>query len=733
MASADRSDVSAGRSLQRAATASPMMLRDGLNRASAAHEGERPPSPGQDVLAKMHEASSNGRNGSRDRIPHGVNLHVQTEQTSAVEVTSPEQSVSSSTRFHWPSRRRGPGSITSSITSNSSAGRSLRANTRHRDDYVHSLEAAQHYHDRRNKSRHGSKERSRESSRGRHDSRERKTKPRESSGERGRALARSWTKPKRSPTSPIPMSPEDLANLSTANTGVPEPLTVRKSGGQVSNANSRTCSRGSNRKSPEDRPRPPALDIRGRTVCRDTSHQRSPSSPLTLSASALHYQGSEDEEDYKRAMQAQEDFRARHARSSSRGFHSPATAERKRSKSRRRVAELLDSRQPLPLASQGRAASTEHAGDLRQMKDERQRKKEQAARELEERRKSLAKRPQAPPIPHPNEICSPLTRVGVETAVAQAGRDDLLPRSATEPPKTTFARSGPPIGLPATPKAMRLIMESESMGRTGREAAEVTPIPLTFAQRHSPNTSPDKERGVGLLTLLPSTVYQPPGRPAIPRSMSAPIPDETHHTRRARKVGSGESWTVDEVVDGQRRRSQEEPAPPPQPPPPVLKELQHLAVPPPPPPAPLPHTQHQHGQGAVGSGMIEIVMDDEESAPVAAAPNDGMVPVIAAPAPPSRGHRRGRSSGDGSLSRRLSKATERLRSASRGGKDSGRSVIRSPPIETGRGNTPKSAVQLRFPITGISLPASQEADMMRSPLEAKGKAVPTGLHHGEMF
>ncbi|KAK7583424.1 hypothetical protein V3481_012712 [Fusarium oxysporum f. sp. vasinfectum] len=37
----------------------------------------------------------------------------------------------------------------------------------------------------------------------------------------------------------------------------------------------------------------------------------------------------------------------------------------------------------------GRAASTEHAGDLKQMKDKRQRK-EQAARELEERRKSLA-------------------------------------------------------------------------------------------------------------------------------------------------------------------------------------------------------------------------------------------------------------------------------------------------------------------------------------------------------
>lgn len=734
MTSAEQGGLAAGMSLQRAATASPMMMRDRFKRAAATPEGQRPLSPDQGILAKMKEARSNSRNGSRDRIPRGVNLHVQTEQTCTAEVTSPEQSVSSSTRFHWPTRRRGPGSVASSLTSNSSAGRSLRANLRHREDYIHSLDVAQNYPSRRSNSRHRSKERSRESSRGRHGSRERRTKPREMSDERGRTEARSWTKPKRSPTSPIPMSPEDLANLSTArNKDVPEPLTVRKSGAQAPNTISRTSSRGSNRRIPEDRPRPPALDIRGRSARRETSQQRSPSSPLPLSASALHYQGSEDEEDFKRAMQARDDFRARHGRSSSRGINSPATAERERSKSRRREAtELPDGHPPLPLASNGRAASTEHAGDLRQMKDERQRKKEQAARELEERRKSLAKRPQAPQIPHPNDIRSPSMRVGVETADLKPGNDDVPPRSATEPPRMMHVRSGPPIGLPATPKAMRLMMQSDHSGRASRDAAEVPPLPLTFAQRHSPNTSPDKEKDAGLLALLPSTVYQPPGRPAIPRSMSAPIPDESHHPRGARKASCGDARGIDEVVNGQRRRSHEEPTPPPPPPPPsppVLKELQHLAVPPPPPPAPLPHAQRQRNQGAVGAGMIEIVMDDEDNVPIAAAPNDGMVPVIALPAPPSKGHRRGRSSGDGSLSGRLSKATERLRSASRGRKDSGRSAAKSPFID----NSPMPAAQTHYLVSGMLQPVNYGTDLVRSPIESKGKHIATGLHHSEMI
>ena len=208
MSSAEQDNLAAGILLQRAATASPMMMRDGYQRVVKGREGERPPSPNQDILSRMQEARSNHRNGSRGRIPPGVNLQLKPlDQPSHADITSPEQSVTSSTRFHWPSRRRAPGSVTSSITSTSSAGRSLRTSQKHRDDYIHSLDAAHHY-SKRNRSRGGSAERARESSRGRHGSRERRTKSRETSEERGRTSARGWTKPKRSPTSPIPMSPE---------------------------------------------------------------------------------------------------------------------------------------------------------------------------------------------------------------------------------------------------------------------------------------------------------------------------------------------------------------------------------------------------------------------------------------------------------------------------------------------------------------------------------------------
>ncbi|KAK4094884.1 hypothetical protein PCL_03139 [Purpureocillium lilacinum] len=740
MSSSEQENLAAGIALQRAATASPMMMRDRFKRVvvgNAAITGERPPSPSQDVFAKMREATSTRRNGSRDRIPQGVNLQVHTEQPSTAEVTSPEQSVSSSTRFHWPTRRRGPGSVASSITSNSSAGRSLRTNPRHRDDYIHSLETAQHY-SKRNRSQHGSKERTRDSSRGRHGSRERRGKSREASEERGRASARSWTKPKRSPTSPVPMSPEDLANLTTSKhlDDAAEPSTVRKASGTKFKTGSRTSSRGSGRRSPDGRPRPAALDIRGRTNDREGAHQRSPSSPLPLSANALHYQGSEDEEDLTKAMLARETFRAKHSRSGSRTVSSPLVSKRERSESRRKeAAEAVDT---LPaLVSHGRATSTEHAGDLRQMKDERQRKKEQAARELEERRKSLAKRPQAPQIPHPNDFNPPMARIGVEMSEPNDAAQDLPPRSATEPPKSMYARSGPAIGLPATPKAMRLIIEAENSKKVANDAPKMPPVPVTFAQSLSPNTSPKKEAALEPLTLLPSTVYQPPQRPMIPRSMSAPIPDEPDQGRYSRKASVGEVRGIDEVVGNSRRRSGDDSVPPPPPPlpvaPPMLKELQHLAVPPPPPPAPLPHSRRTPSQGAIGSGMIEIVMDEDDNAPVAAAPNDGMVPVIPPPAPPSRGHNRGRSIGDGgSISGRLSKATERLRSASRGRKDAARHV-RSPSVDLPKDAGLIHASQVRSPVAGVPPPVMYDTDVVRSPIDGKSKHLSTGLHRSEMI
>lgn len=754
--SATQDNMMTGLAMQRAATASPMMMREKFQRGAQGYADERPPSPDRSVMSRLQEVRSAQRNGSRDRIPGHLHLQLQM-QPSAAETMSPDQSAASSNRFHWPSRRRNTGpsaaSVTGSITSTSSAGRSQRSNTRHRDDYIHSLEAAQHY-SKRAGSRTRSNERTRDASAGRHGSRERRAKSRDPSEERGRASARSWTKAKRSPTSPVPMSPEDLAILSTQHfDNSVEPLTIRKASVAKSSKTGGRAS--SNGRSPDSRRLPP-LDTRGRSQGRSGSAPRSPSSPVPLSATALHYQGSEDEEDYKRAMQAQEEFRAKHSRSVGHTLNSPAVSRRK---------EAAETRDPFPMVlSQTvhtRAASTEHAGDLRAMKDERQRKKEQAARELEERRKSLAKRQLGPQIPHPSEISPGKPPILVE-AEDETLPDDLPPRSATEPPRSMYARNGPQIGLPATPKAMRLILRSDD---EQYEDLPPPPVPATFSQKYSPQNSPQyspqyavekktvevvekkEEEEAQPLTLLPSTVYQlpstvyqPPTRPMIPRSMSAPIPDEpSHQPRFGRKGSANEGRGLDDIVETEWRRQKNSLVPPPPPPapsapPPFLKELQHLAMPPPPPPPPLPYVRREpQVAGTLASGMIEIVMDDDDEAeepPMMVAPNDGMVPLIPPPEPPVRGHNRGRSSGEGSVSGRRPKASERLRSGSRSRKD-GSASIKSPPFDMYGDMSGMN--QLRSPVVGLPPPVLYDRDAIRSPIEAHGRKLSSGLHDTGMF
>ncbi|KAI3572112.1 hypothetical protein IWW34DRAFT_637839 [Fusarium oxysporum f. sp. albedinis] len=295
-----------GTALQRAATASPMMMREHAQHVVQPSEGDFPPPPDQAAMLKMQQTSRNHRNGSRDRIPVGVNLQLHPGPAHD-DITSPEQSVTSSTRYHWPTRRRGPASVTSSVTSTSSARRSLRHQAvRNRKDYIHCLDAASHY-SKRQCSRQRSHSRTRDASRSRPGSRERTERSREPPEERGRVSACNWPKAKRSLTSPIPMSPENLLNLSTPRHGqASEPNTVRKVSRSTVKPKSRNSSRGSRRRSPEGRSRPPALTLRGRSQDRESSAQHSPSSPLPLSAAIHHCQGSEDEENYRAVMVTQE-------------------------------------------------------------------------------------------------------------------------------------------------------------------------------------------------------------------------------------------------------------------------------------------------------------------------------------------------------------------------------------------------------------------------------------------
>ncbi|KAI0809531.1 hypothetical protein GGR55DRAFT_679365 [Xylaria sp. FL0064] len=817
-----------GISLARASTASPMMMKDRQSRKEAP-----PPSPSPESINALMQQGRSSRNGARDRRPEGMELKLNSlDAAMASDVTSPEQSVASSTRFHWPTRRRGPGSVAGSVTSTSSAGRSYRVNhsgtgNRSLTDYIHSLETAQHYSKKqhsRESSRHRQDDRS---GRSRENSRSRRAAARESSEERGRVAARNWTpKPaKRSPTSPIPMSPEELINLSTPkqldiqlndeivlplNLDSTAPSTVRKSSQirrlspQRTRVSSRTSSRGGRQKSRERRP--PALDIRGRSENRgEGSLMRSPSSPLPMSNQMKFYHESDDEADYRAAVEAQEQFRNRHNRSVNQDPSSPAVSRaRERSESRRRrnktpaeqeppmpVQQVQQAQpsppiQPVQAAQPSRDVLTTQAsvGDLKQISLERQLKKEAAARELEERRKSLARRPSVPPIMHPDQL-SPI--------VARSPSAFELPQTTFVPPREVPQRSqtadyttrknssmrspnGQMIGLPATPKAMRLQFSNDTRNRPG-----VPPIPANYKTSPPSSAQPSPER-LGKdsptkipedapLTLLPSTVYSPPVRPNIPRCMSAPIPEEpAGHTaagmpnhpafqhagnKPARRPSNARKMSVDagmrgidEIIGGGRhsRKSSRDDIPPPPPPPPILKELQHLAMPPPPPPAPLPGLRPTVYGSPVGTGSIEIVMDDEEQNPAvpAAAPmHESIVPIIAPPAPPSsrNGHNRGRSVTD-NIAGRFTRATERMRSASRGRSNSILGSRTKSPEQT----SPYESVPPPPPPVGYTSPPppppmpqpSQLQSVERHPREVRmayqqQQEVGSGLHQSEMI
>lgn len=688
----------------------PLAERESLRNDTFQHV----PPPDASVSERMEQSISNRRNGSRGRIPAGLNLHIE-----------PNLGNSNQSKYHWPSRRRGPGSVSSAASISTTATRSTRGgSTRPLDTYIHSLDAASNYNKKGKR---------------RDESQDRQTTASEQTIDRGRTPVQYPAK--KSPTSPVPMSPEELVVLSSAKyTDAPptaDPIKYRES-----STKSRTSNRGGSRQPSLER-RAATGEPRNRTPGPlETIRIMSPTSPPPMSAMP-QLDDTEDEEDYRRAVEAQEKFRLKH--SISRGLATPTTAEmqqsrqdRSRSRSRR---ETSNSRPSMSF----RGGSVEHMGDLKAVKLERQRRKEQAARELEQRRRELVENSQAGPITHPSDL-APAFRY---TAVEMSTTANSPPRARTADPMQAMYGRGkagtPQIGLPATPKAMRLVLDSEHP-QGGSSAPAVPPIPQSYMQmRAEDDRLPSSAKSQGSakrepagLTLLPSTVYQPPRGP-LPRSMSAPpIQDEPagrgHRSSNSRSGGLARNPSVkskaaedtQDVRSFSRRESRDlqRPPPPPGPPGPFLRELQHLAMPPPPPPAPLAFAAPQsQGNGALASGMIEIVMDDEATqapAPIHIPPTEIMVPIIPPPAPPSvKGHNRGRSVTDASsISGRISKATERLRSASRSRKDTNMRAQKSPEFA---------------PYESIQPPHGLYTQMgMRSP-PIDPSTLPTGLERNEMI
>ena len=570
----------------RAATASPMMEK---NHRETVTNPLPSPSP-ESFTAVKRDART--RNGSRDRKPDGLQIQWPPMESilTGDYMTSPDTSVASS-RYR-PSRSRGGTSVASVSTAAETRSplvseRSFRStgNTgnaspivtgKSLDQYISSLESAQ-YHSEKQRTRHKSRDRTEKSGRARSSSR--KAKAQEPSEDRGRTTARYIKPAKRSPTSPLPMSPEDLKSLGAVGYGddLPEPSNARENSKVRSSkpssrvrrsspepvtrtqTTSKPASRNTSRRRSPDA-RITILDTRGRSNARDGSVLRSPSSPLPMSPQAKLYQADDDEDeaDLRRAVRDQMRFRSRQRSTSrlrERGTSSvreasPERRRRDRSNSRRPAEREISRAQPEQEQQQRReqreqshtrAISELRAGDINQIKDERTLKKEQAARELEERRKSLARRPSVPAIVHPEELARLSPMSYRPPSPAEFSRNSTLTsssqpqvsRSQTTSPANVQVEyhkrattSSPQIGLPATPRAM----QHPKYDPEGRDIPDVPQIPEKYdLQPQSIGTLSSLSYNNSTLddiAPLPKSVYQGPPRRVPPRSASAPIPEE---------------------------------------------------------------------------------------------------------------------------------------------------------------------------------------------------------------
>lgn len=775
------------------------------------------PAPAQGTFTAL-KVDSRSRNGSRDRKPDGLQIQwppmesiITGEYMSSVEASSArsghrrsntlsslQTATSLQGRVGSRSDTQSPpltGQSQKSAKSPGYGGRSI-------DQYISSLEEA-NYYSRTQRGDNRRRQESRERGLGSdadYSSRVRsKHRHRDPSDDRGRTGYRYIKPAKRSPSSPVPMSPEDLQayNVSTESLNdeklyrVSSPevelkrdrsrsrprkggskirgeskmsehsrrpvrhesaersATARTGGKHGSKAGSRTISR---RQSPDARSEKSG---RGRSKSKaEGSGLRSPTSPMPMSPQAKHYQRSEEEEEDGLRMLAVDRQRLRsQQRSGSRRPHERGTsARRDESPDRRRPRDRSPSRQARePDAStrreygepwMDRRSEREHSDEqvfeettteLDRTKSERTLKKEMAAKELEARRISLARRPLAPSIPHPAELTNGRPPVGGrsrtdfdEKATSWSSANFGL-RMATqnkgspEFPETSKPNSGSNLatasfGLPATPRAMRHPRYMSSDANEYEEIPAVPPIPDGAAHPaedyylgqhfHAPQRSISapipEQRSPGYPAPLPA------GLPMHPAFQHALPPSSRRRKlspgNERRRVTPGEAQpgtlgygahnclpvtvSIEETIQAATQPSN----PAASEPPPLLPELQHLSSPPPPPPPPavfLPNHAHSDSvSSGSGVGVINIGIEGQPrgSTPIVDVPS----PLTkSSPAPGSQtspSHRRGRS-GNENFSSKIKSITERMRSTSRG-----RNNAKSPPIEQSETPSPYESV-----------------------------------------
>jgi hypothetical protein len=746
------------------------------------------PSNSERFNALQKKETSRTRNGSRDRKPDGLHIRMPSkDQLRFHTYTGSEgaQSARDHRRSNTWSSLHSNGSLssanslaradlisppvtgqswTSSVKSPSVSGRSM-------DQYISSLEEAQFHSGKQKDSRrtHRSRE-GRSHAHGEHKSSRSKPRHREPSGDRGRAGQKYIRPAKRSPSSPVPMSPEDLqkyrdahnqsieSTLSLSRDSSPEaPLThsrghsSRRAGASKSRAISkaseyshRTVRRVSpggyldsrmgseasydgrshmtSRIASPDKLLGPSRRGRSQSEHRGSS-VRSPSSPLPMSPQGRY---SDDENGPLRLVEAnRERLRSSHRSTSRRPRERGSSARRERSPDRRKTPEPralykssnFDQSATEPTTDQKtsdgeKLSSDSNAPSLRHNKSQRALKREKAARELAARRESLLVRAaEVGNIPHPSSLNGQRPHLGrsqtdlsnspTSSAWSRVGSPNLPNGTLSDPsnphemsPEFRSASTGP-YGLPSTPRAMR---HPRYQGRDD-DIPAVPELPDSFYTtiRDLPRSmsAPIPEPDIPLPTDMPThPAFHRGLRPSNTRSNFAPLGDigRTNSRRTpsmdAQMLGSPPLLAS---IDARIRSSHEGDAiivvPDTSQYPPLLPELQHLAPPPPPPPPPPPHpafrhddlTHHSISSGS-GVGTINIVMDDTSrtgtptiDVSAIALPSHDLAKSPPPPPPPvgvgsppldGAGHRRGRSGHD--FGGKFKGFTERMRSSSRG-------------------------------------------------------------------
>lgn len=707
--------------------------------------GEHLPSPAVGVFDILKEKRNESRTSSRSR--NRQELHLEMKDTVV------EHALDTSY-----TNRLSPPLTGSSIKS---------AKARSIDQYISSLDEANHYAQNRTSSRNEERPASRTA--------RTRSRTREESQNRGRSGVRYIRPAKRSPSSPVPMSPEDAgiypsskkeAGTNTENfdderfykMGIASPVATEsvastrtarsraRHGASKTRSSSKTTRRA---ESPEGAARArskgasrassrrPAED-RGRSALRGDNSPRSPQ-PMPR-----------EESD---AVTDYEPVRPRHRSTSRRPTDTGTSTRQESSPERRMPRDRSISRKVTPAPRESsrnrvnfRDASpdslTSGRSGVPRLRPITSSMKALAARELEERRLSLARRPSAPVIPLPGEFdFRPVSHERSHTddmlntlsmyrdPIQRSQTADLsmyrepIQRSHTADPEISkrysptnrmgvgaTSTSSVPIGLPANPRAMRHTRYMTADPNEEDDIPAVPSIPDNIQTLQEPRALLEDDIG----PLLPATTFGQPIAP--PRSMSAPPQDI------APQIGLRHSPTYPVVgrrpsLGGSRGHVRQNTSPEILPPtnykrvspppitasiaetihesqvviieqddsaPPLLSQLQHLATPPPPPPPPL----NLSGSNAPSSiGMINIAIEGSPGEkPAEVSPTN--LSTTGSP----HAHRRGRGSVSENLGMTFKRVTERMRSTSRGP-----SRAKSPPVTRAEISPYESVPEFSFP------------------------------------